>query len=108
MSPMRVRVGMRLWLATAFALISILSAGVVYLFGDRPRAVFAAIGVGVIAGFLIAAAIAQRVERLADAANKMADGSLDAPLTSRGHDEIGDLAAALEKMRASLQESFGV
>ena len=103
-----VRVGMRVWLATAFALISVLSAGVVYLIGDRPRAVIAAIGVGVIAGFLIAAAIAQRVQRIADAANRMAEGSLDDPLTSRGHDEIGDLALALEKMRVSLQESFGV
>src|SRR4051794_8519950 len=102
------RIGMRLWLAAAFAAISVISAGVVALFGDRPRAVVAAIALGVLAGFLIAAAIAKRVERLADAAGKMADGSLDAPLTSRGHDEIGDLAAALEKMRASLQESFGV
>jgi signal transduction histidine kinase/HAMP domain-containing protein len=98
----------KVWLGTAFALISVLSAGVVYLFGDRPRAVIGAIGLGVISGFLIATAISRRVERIADAANKMADGALDTPLTSRGHDEIGDLALALEKMRASLQESFGV
>ena len=88
--------------------MSVLTAGVVYLFGDRPRVVLGAIGIGVIAGFLIAAAIAKRVERLANAAGKMAAGSFDAPLESGGLDEIGDLARALESMRASLQESFGV
>ncbi len=102
------RIGMRLWLATAFAAVSVLTAGVVYLFGDRLRAVLAAIALGVLAGFLIAAAIAERVERLADAAGKMAAGSFDAPLESGGRDEIGELARALESMRASLQESFGV
>jgi signal transduction histidine kinase len=99
---------MRLWLATAFAAVSVLTAGVVYLAGDRPRAVLGAIGLGVLAGFLIAAAIARRVERLALAARKMAAGSFDAPLESGGRDEIGELAQALESMRASLQESFGV
>jgi two-component system sensor histidine kinase VicK len=99
---------MRLWLATAFAGVSVLTAGVVYLAGDRPRAVLGAIGLGVLAGFLIAAAIARRVERLALAARKMAAGSFDAPLESGGRDEIGELAQALESMRASLQESFGV
>jgi two-component system, OmpR family, sensor histidine kinase VicK len=102
------RIGMRLWLATAFAAVSVITAGVVYLFGDRPRAVLGAIGLGVLAGFLIAAAIAKRVERLADAAKQMAAGSFDAPLESGGRDEIGELARALESMRASLKESFGV
>ena len=63
---------MRLWLATAFAVVSVITAGVVYAFGDRPRAVLAAIGLGVLVGFLIAAAIAKRVERLANAAKEMA------------------------------------
>jgi signal transduction histidine kinase len=99
---------MRLWLAAAFAAVSVLTAGVVYLFGDRPRAVLGAIALGILAGFLIAAKIAQRVERLADAAGQMAAGSLEAPLETGGRDEIGELARALESMRASLQESFGV
>ena len=99
---------MRLWLATAFAVVSVITAGVVYAFGDRPRAVLAAIGLGVLVGFLIAAAIAKRVERLANAAKEMAAGSFDAPLETRGFDEIGELARALESMRASLKESFGV
>ena len=99
---------MRLWLAAVFALVSSITAGVVYLFGDRPRAVLGAIGVGVLLGFLIAAEIAKRIERLAEAAEQMASGSFDVPLERGGLDEIGDLARALEKMRASLQESFGV
>jgi len=32
------RIGIRLWLAAAFAAVALLTAGVVYLFGDRPRA----------------------------------------------------------------------
>jgi signal transduction histidine kinase len=102
------RIGMRLWLATAFAVVSVITAGVVYAFGDRPRAVLAAIALGVLVGFLIAAAIAKRVERLANAAKEMAAGSFDAPLETGGFDEIGELARALETMRASLKESFGV
>src|SRR6478752_3536386 len=102
------RIGMRLWLAAAFAAVSVITAGTVYLFGDRPRAVLGAIGLGVLVGFLIAAAIARRVERLADAAAKMAAGSFDAPLERGGRDEIGELARALDSMRASLKESFGV
>ena len=99
---------MRLWLASAFALVSLITAGVVYAFGDQPRAVLAAIGLGVLAGFLIAAAIAKRVERLANAAKEMAAGSFEAPLERGGFDEIGELARALESMRTSLKESFGV
>jgi two-component system, OmpR family, sensor histidine kinase VicK len=102
------RIGMRLWLATAFAVVSVITAGVVYAFGDRPRAVLAAIALGVLVGFLIAAAIAKRVERLANAAKEMAAGSFDAPLETGGFDEIGELARALETMQSSLKESFGV
>ena len=61
-----------------------------------------------LAGFLIAMAIAHRVKRLAQAAGEMAAGSFDAPLDVYGPDEIGDLARALDSMRASLKESFGV
>ena len=99
---------MRLWLAAAFAAVSSLTACVVYLFGDRPRAVLGAIALGVLLGFVIASAIARRIERLAAGAGKMATGSFDVPLESGGRDEIGDLARALESMRASLKESFGV
>ncbi len=99
---------MRLWLTGAFAAVSLITAFAVYLFGDDRRALVVAVAIGVLAGFLIAVAIAHRVKRLAQAAGQMASGSFDAPLAVSGRDEIGDLACALESMRASLKESFGV
>lgn len=99
---------MRLWLAGAFAAVSLITAVSVYLFGDNRRALGVAVAIGIVAGFLIAAAIAHRVSRLAQAAGEMAAGSFDAPLKVSGPDEIGDLARALDSMRASLKESFGV
>jgi signal transduction histidine kinase len=102
------RIGMRFWLVGAFAAVTLLTAGVVYLFGDRPRAVLAAIALGILAGFLIAVGISHRITRLSRAAGELAGGSFDIHLEVGGRDEIGDLARALESMRASLKESFGV
>ena len=102
------RIGIRLWLVGAFAAVTLLTAGVVYLFGDRPRAVLGAIALGVLAGFLIAVGISHRVTRLSRAAGQLASGAFDTPLETGGRDEIGDLARALDSMRASLKESFGV
>ncbi len=99
---------MRLWLTAAFAAVSLITAGAVYLFGDNAQALVAAVMIGVLAGFLIAVAISHRVVSLARAAGEMAGGSFDAPLSVSGPDEIGDLARALDSMRASLKESFGV
>jgi signal transduction histidine kinase len=102
------RIGIRFWLVGAFAAVTLLTAGVVYLFGDRPRAVLGAIALGTIAGFLIALGISRRVRRLSRGAGELAAGSFDTHLDVGGRDEIGDLARALESMRASLKESFGV
>ncbi len=102
------RIGMRLWLTGAFAAVSLITASAVYLFGDNRRALVIAVMIGVLAGFLIAMVIAHRVKRLAQAAGEMAAGSFDAPLDVSGPDEIGDLSRALDSMRASLKESFGV
>jgi signal transduction histidine kinase len=99
---------MRLWLTAAFAAVSLITAGAVYLFGDNQKALIAAVSVGILAGLLIAVAISHRVVGLARAAGEMAGGSFDAPLKASGPDEIGDLARALDSMRASLKESFGV
>ncbi len=99
---------MRFWLVGAFGAVSLITAFAVYLFGDNRRALLVAVLIGVLAGFLIATAISHRVARLAQAAGEMASGSFDAPLRVSGRDEIGDLASALESMRASLKESFGV
>jgi signal transduction histidine kinase len=102
------RIGITFWLAAAFAAVALLTAGVVYLFGDRPRAVLGAIALGVLAGFLIALGISRRVRRLSSAAGELAAGSFETHLDVGGYDEIGDLARALESMRASLKESVGV
>jgi len=99
---------MRLWLTAAFAAVSLITAAAVYFFGDNEQALVAAVMLGVLAGFLIAVAISHRVVNLARAAGEMAGGSFDAPLKTSGPDEIGDLARALDSMRASLKESFGV
>jgi two-component system, OmpR family, phosphate regulon sensor histidine kinase PhoR len=107
-SPGSLRIGMRLWLTGAFAAVSLITAAAVYTFGDNEQALIAAVAIGVLAGFLIAVAISHRVVRLARAAGEMAGGSFDAPLRTAGPDEIGDLARALDSMRASLKESFGV
>jgi signal transduction histidine kinase len=106
--PGSLRIGMRLWLTGAFAAVSLITAAAVYTFGDKPQALVAAVAIGVLAGLLIAIAISHRVVGLARAAGEMAGGSFDAPLKTSGPDEIGDLARALDSMRASLNESFGV
>lgn len=106
--PGALRIGMRLWLTAAFAAVSFITGGAVYFFGDNHQALIGAIVLGMVAGFLIAVAISHRVVNLARAAGEMAGGSFDAPLKTGGPDEIGDLARALDSMRASLKESFGV
>ena len=106
--PGALRIGMRLWLTGAFAAVSLITAAAVFFFGDNQQALVAAVTIGVLAGFLIAVAISHRVAALARAAEEMAGGSFDAPLKASGPDEIGDLARALDSMRASLKESFGV
>jgi signal transduction histidine kinase len=102
------RIGLRLWLVGAFAAVTLLTAGTVYLFGDRPRAVLAAIALGILAGFLIAVGTSHRVTRISRAAGELAAGDFDVALDAGGRDEIGDLARALDSMRASLKESVGV
>ncbi|HEY6730970.1 MAG TPA: ATP-binding protein [Solirubrobacterales bacterium] len=106
--PGSLRIGMRLWLTGAFAAVSLITAAAIYLFGDNEQALIASVAIGVLAGFLIAVAISHRVVGLARAAGEMAGGSFDAELKTSGPDEIGDLARALDSMRASLKESFGV
>jgi signal transduction histidine kinase len=95
-------------LVGAFAAVTLLTAGTVYLFGDRPRAVLGAIALGILAGFLIAVGTAHRVTRISRAAGELASGSFETPLDTGGRDEIGDLARSLDSMRSSLKESMGV
>ena len=56
-----------------------------------------------IVGYVLAAVHARRIARLERAAERMAAGQLDAPVADSGRDELGQLAAAFERMRARLQ-----
>jgi signal transduction histidine kinase/HAMP domain-containing protein len=74
--------------------------------GDSLLALGIAVGIGVLVGFGVSSAIANRVKRLAGSARRIAGGELDQPVEAGGRDEIGELAQALESMRAELRESF--
>jgi two-component system, OmpR family, sensor histidine kinase VicK len=100
---------MRLWLGAVFALVGVITAGTVYLLRDDSlRALAVGVCISILIGFLVATLIAYRIRRLARSAENMAAGSLDVPLQVTGRDEVGDLARALDKMRAALQDSFQV
>jgi signal transduction histidine kinase len=91
-----------------FARDQVLQNAIDELHSDSLKALGIAILIGVLAGFLVASLIAYRVKRLAHGAAEMAAGSFDVPLRVSGRDEISDFARALDSMRASLRESFGV
>ncbi len=74
--------------------------------GDSLVALAVAIGAGILLGFAVASLIATRIKGLAESAGRMAEGRFDEPLPTRGSDEIGDLARALDAMREALRESF--
>lgn len=67
-----------------------------------------AVLVGGAVGFAVAQLIASRLRRIADAAGAIEAGSFDAPLDVRFPDEVGRLAASLDRMRVRLRESFTV
>src|SRR5688572_22374788 len=56
-----------------------------------------------VAGYALAAMHARRIARLERAAERIAAGQLDEPVVDTGHDELGQLANAFERMRARLQ-----
>jgi signal transduction histidine kinase len=65
-----------------------------------------AVLVGIVAGALVAALIAARLRRIADAAAAIEGGSFDTKLRPRFHDELGDLAETIDRMRERLRTSF--
>jgi len=91
-----------------FSRHEVLARAIDRLRDDSFKALLIAVAIGILGGFLVATAISHRIKRLAHAAEQMAVGSFEAPLPASGRDEIGDLARALEVMRTSLKESFGV
>jgi signal transduction histidine kinase len=55
-------------------------------------------------GLTAAGALAQRLQRLEGAAERIAGGDFDAPIVDRGDDEIGQLAHAFDRMRVQLAQ----
>jgi signal transduction histidine kinase len=77
----------------------------------RREIVFAAlvaIPVGALAGLAIAAAIAARLRRLADATAAIEAGDFETELKPRFPDELGELGQSIDRMRVQLRESFAL
>jgi signal transduction histidine kinase len=55
-------------------------------------------------GSAAASAHARRIRRLERAAERIASGQFDEPVVDRGKDELGELAAAFERMRVRLEK----
>jgi two-component system OmpR family sensor kinase len=62
----------------------------------------AALGVALLAGFAAASVLARRIRRLERAADRIAGGDFEQPVVDRGRDELGQLAAAFDRMRLRL------
>ncbi len=56
-----------------------------------------------VAGYVLASVHARRIARLERAAERIAAGRLDEPVVDTGHDELGELAVAFERMRVRLE-----
>jgi signal transduction histidine kinase/HAMP domain-containing protein len=65
-----------------------------------------AVLVGAVAGLLVAALITARLRRIAAAAATIEGGSFERPLRPRFRDELGALAATIDRMRVRLRDSF--
>jgi signal transduction histidine kinase/HAMP domain-containing protein len=86
----------------------VLQSAINRLRDDSLRALAVAVALAILIGFAVASLITYRMKRLARSAENMAAGALDVPLQVTGRDEVGDLARALDKMRAALADSFSV
>jgi two-component system OmpR family sensor kinase len=63
-----------------------------------------AILIAVVLGFAVAALHARRLGRLQRAADRIAEGAFDEPVVDLDPDEVGQLAAAFERMRRQLAQ----
>lgn len=73
----------------------------------RERVVWAglvALGVALLVGFAAALAFGRRVRRLERAAERIASGDFGEMVVDRGRDELGELAAAFDRMRRQLAQ----
>ena len=67
-------------------------------------ATFVAVGIALVLGSVAAAMHARRIRRLERAANRIAEGHFDDPIADTGDDELGQLAAAFDRMRVQLAQ----
>jgi signal transduction histidine kinase len=67
-------------------------------------ATVAALAIALGLGSVAAAMHARRIRRLERAANRIAEGHFDEPVVDRGEDELGQLAAAFDRMRVQLAQ----
>jgi signal transduction histidine kinase len=67
-------------------------------------ATFVAVGIALVLGSVAAAVHARRIRRLERAANRIAQGHFDEPIADTGDDELGQLAAAFDRMRVQLAQ----
>jgi signal transduction histidine kinase len=63
-----------------------------------------ALGLAILAGYAAASAFARRIRRLEHAAEGIAGGDFGEPVVDGGRDELGELAAAFERMRLQLAQ----
>ena len=67
-------------------------------------AAIAAVAIALALGSVAAAMHARRIRRLERAANRIAEGHFDEPVLDEGDDELGQLAAAFDRMRVQLAQ----
>ena len=104
-------VGLRLRAGEAAALIAYavrpeLTAEVSIVRSKIVEAALLAVLFGAAVGLLVAVLIAARLRRIAAAAAAIEGGSFDRPLRAGFRDELGSLAASIDRMRVRLRESF--
>jgi signal transduction histidine kinase len=69
-----------------------------------PTAAVAGLAIALLLGIVLSFGLLRRLERLRQGARRLGEGRIAEPLAHDGaHDEVGDLARALESMRARIQ-----
>lgn len=104
-------VGLRLRAGDAAAVVALafrpeLKAEVGIVRDEIVEAVLLAIALGAAVGLLVALLIARRLRRIASTAAAIEAGSFETALTPRFPDELGELAATVDRMRKRLRQSF--
>jgi signal transduction histidine kinase len=63
-----------------------------------------ALGAALLVGYAAASVLARRIRRLERAADRIAGGDFTGPVSDRGKDELGELAATMDRMRLRLAQ----